>query len=142
MSMDVHSPRPIAQGRDEPRPPLPSRSCNLIIALTDGILDVAHRGRNAVRELPSHPSMFPPAHRPRLLVTETSPHSGIPTSQLEAASGAHCRIADGAIAIYSGGALAPSSTALGSIWIRTIADSSPLPFPPVSTHVPAPTAPL
>ncbi|KAJ7743745.1 hypothetical protein B0H14DRAFT_3167544, partial [Mycena olivaceomarginata] len=124
---DVHG-RPFATPyRTRPRrtpaarPPLSSRSCSLTIALTDGILDVAHRGRNAtahpsdspdrrlslhafspttrrprateiaawrpypaVRESPSHPSMFRPAHRTRLLVTETSPHSGIATSQLEA----------------------------------------------------------
>ncbi|KAJ7318933.1 hypothetical protein DFH08DRAFT_1086303 [Mycena albidolilacea] len=146
---DVHG-RPFAAARRTrprrtlaARPPLSSRSCNLTIALTDGILDGAHRGRNeTVRELPSHPSTFRPAHHPRLLVTETSPHSGIPTSQLEAVSGAHCRIADGDIPIYSGSAFPPSSTALGSIWIRTIADSSPLAFSPVSTHVPSPTAPL
>jgi hypothetical protein len=67
--------------------------------------------------------MFRPAHRPRLLVTETSPpgQSGIPTSQLEAASGAHCCIADGVIAVYSGSAFAPSSTALGSMYAHRIA---------------------
>jgi hypothetical protein len=65
--------------------------------------------------------MFRPAHRPCFLVTETSPHSGIPTSQLEAVSGAHCRIADGAIAMYSGSAFAPSSTAFGSMYAHRIA---------------------
>jgi hypothetical protein len=65
--------------------------------------------------------MFRPAHRPCLLVTETSLHSSIPTSQLEAVSGAHCRIADGAIAIYSGSAFVPPSTALGSMYAHRIA---------------------
>jgi hypothetical protein len=65
--------------------------------------------------------MLRPAHRPRLLVTETSPHSGFPTSQLEPVSGAHCRIADNAIAIYSGSAFALSSTALGSMYAHRIA---------------------
>jgi hypothetical protein len=62
-----------------------------------------------------------------LLVIETSPpgHSGIPTSQLEAVSGAHCRIADGVIAIYSGCAFAPPSTALGSMYAHRIAHHTP-----------------
>ncbi|KAJ7330496.1 hypothetical protein DFH08DRAFT_1084230 [Mycena albidolilacea] len=50
---DVHGRPFAAPHRTRPRrtpaarPPLPSRSYNLTIALTDGILDVAHRGRNA-----------------------------------------------------------------------------------------------
>jgi hypothetical protein len=74
-----------------------------------------------------------------------------PTIKLDAVGGAHRRIADGVIAIDCGRAFAPSSTALGSVyililhlphalrsWIRIIADSSPLTS---STHVPSPTAP-
>ncbi|KAJ7782607.1 hypothetical protein B0H14DRAFT_317442 [Mycena olivaceomarginata] len=87
--------------------------------------DNTQRPYPAVRELPSHPSMFRPAHRPRLLVTDTSPHSGIPTSQLEAVSGAHCRIADGVIAIYSSSVFAPSSIALGSMYAHRIACRTP-----------------
>ncbi|KAJ7840279.1 hypothetical protein B0H14DRAFT_1061189 [Mycena olivaceomarginata] len=50
------------------RPPLSSRSCNLTIALTDGILDVAHRGRNAIPRICARASLHafsPTTRRPR-----------------------------------------------------------------------------
>ncbi|KAJ7337591.1 hypothetical protein DFH08DRAFT_1082794 [Mycena albidolilacea] len=67
-----------------------------------------------------------------------------PTIKLDAVGGAHCRIADGVIAIDCGRAFAPSSTALGSVHI--LINSTPAPCTSqldphhrrlLSTHIPA-----
>ncbi|KAF7336406.1 hypothetical protein MVEN_02189500 [Mycena venus] len=109
----------------------------------------------AVRDPAASPIDVLPGASHTLARRSMSPHSGITTIKLEAVSGAHCRIADGVIAMSCGSAFPPSSSALGSMyahcapyiiilhlphalrsWIRTIADSSPLPSPPASMHIP------